>query len=71
MVNRDIRELLQSLHVQLHEYFPLPESKYDGLRNPLLSIDNVILTDLTSKVNENLLEISCDNSLKLVSTQSI
>jgi hypothetical protein len=45
-VKCDVSEHLKSLQVQLYEYFPVPESRYDWIRNPFVTADNAILTDL-------------------------
>jgi hypothetical protein len=68
-VKCDVSEHLHILQVQLCEYFPVPESRYDRISNPFVTADNALLTDLTSKEQDSPIELSCDRHLKLVFTQ--
>jgi hypothetical protein len=62
---------MQIIQVQMHEYFPIPESRYNRIRNLFVSADHVLITDLISKEQDSLTELPCDSSLKLVFTQKL
>lgn len=59
-------EHLQSLQVELHKYFPVPDSKYNWINNPFADTCNVTISELTSKEEDSLLELCCDGILKAV-----
>lgn len=48
-VKYDATEQLQFFRGELCEYCLLRESKYDGIRNTFLNVDNALLPDLTSE----------------------
>jgi hypothetical protein len=54
-VKCDTSEHLKSLQVQLHEYLPVPESRYDWIINPFVGVDNTVFTHLISKEQDSLI----------------
>ncbi|RXM30878.1 Zinc finger BED domain-containing protein 5 [Acipenser ruthenus] len=63
-VKHIIREHLQSLKTNLCEYFPVPDTKFNWIRNPFASLDDDIIASLTSAEQDSLVELSCDSALK-------
>jgi hypothetical protein len=50
--------MLAIFQVQLRGYSPVPESRYDGIRNYIVKVDNAIVPDLTSKEQHGIKELS-------------
>jgi hypothetical protein len=59
---------MQILQVEMHEYFPIPESRKNRSGNSFVS-EHALISDLTSKEQDSLTELSYDDSLKLVFTR--
>ncbi|XP_056095124.1 zinc finger BED domain-containing protein 5-like [Rhinichthys klamathensis goyatoka] len=64
-VQDDIRQHLHLLKTQLRIYFPTPDTTANWIRNPFATLDDYILTNLTSREQDSLAELSCDSALKM------
>uniref|UniRef100_A0A8D0A9E2 DUF4371 domain-containing protein n=1 Tax=Sander lucioperca TaxID=283035 RepID=A0A8D0A9E2_SANLU len=63
-VQDDVRQHLHLLKTQLRIYFPTPDTTVNWIRNPFATLDDYTLTNLTSREQDSLAELSCDSALK-------
>ena len=64
-VQDDIRQHLHLLRTQLRYYFLAPDTTANWIRNLFAIHDDYTLTNLNSREQDSLAELSCDTALKI------
>ncbi|XP_028314934.1 zinc finger BED domain-containing protein 5 [Gouania willdenowi] len=66
VVASSISAHLQGLGTQLRSYFPSLNKQHNWIQNPFVSHDQETIAGLACREQDNLVELSCDSSLKLI-----
>lgn len=64
-----IRAHLQILRTQLREYSPALSEQQSWIQNPFVTYNEDAVAGLSSRKQDNLVELSCDTALELIFTQ--
>uniref|UniRef100_A0A3B1IGP9 Uncharacterized protein n=1 Tax=Astyanax mexicanus TaxID=7994 RepID=A0A3B1IGP9_ASTMX len=68
-VSRPIVEHLQSLKMQLRDYFPALDVHFSWIENPFVDICQGAFASLSASEEDRLIDLSCDSALKFIFSQ--